>query len=719
MSTAHDVLKKTFGYEDFRGQQQAIIDTVIAGHDALVIMPTGGGKSLCYQIPSIVREGCGVVISPLIALMQDQVDALNELGIRAGFLNSTQEASASYAIENALACGELDLLYIAPERLSQVRTVNLLKHAHIALFAIDEAHCVSQWGHDFRSDYLRLHQLAELFPLVPRIALTATADARTQQEIAERLCIAHAQTFVAGFDRPNIFYQIELKQQPKQQLLRFIKDQHTQDSGIVYCLSRKKTEDIAAWLTTEGFVALPYHAGMPHEKRALHQKRFLREEKIIIVATIAFGMGIDKPDVRFVAHLDLPKSIEAYYQETGRAGRDGEPADAWMVYGLEDVIKLREMMGSAVDGSEEKNEFKRVEHQKLEAMLGLCEITTCRRYALLHYFGDESSSRCGNCDMCKSPAETWDGTEAAQKAISCAYRTEQRFGVNHLIDVLCGAKNEKIKQFSHDQLSVYGIGKSLSKLQWRSVYRQLIARNFLRVDFANFNRILLTENCRSLLRGESAIELRKDVIHKSPLRQSANNTKAKVEQQNSELWELLRERRLALAQSKGVPPYVVFHDSVLMQMVAELPLTHAHFSQLNGVGQKKCDQYADAFIAVLQEYTDQKKNKQYISDELPATVLDTYHFIEQHLSPEDIATHRQLAVSTIYSHVAQLIRHDKVKLVDVVDLTKKEINKIENTFVDCGLMEDSARLKPAYDALLEEHHYNVLRCVHADFLRRL
>ncbi|EGG93857.1 ATP-dependent DNA helicase RecQ [gamma proteobacterium IMCC1989] len=719
MSVAQTVLKDTFGYDAFRGQQQAVIDSVIAGADALVIMPTGGGKSLCYQIPSLVREGCGVVISPLIALMQDQVDALKELGIRAGFLNSTQAAADSYAIENALVTGELDLLYIAPERLSQPRTVNLLQQARISLFAIDEAHCVSQWGHDFRADYLRLHHLAEAFPSVPRMALTATADARTQQEIIERLCIQQAKAFVAGFDRPNICYQIELKQQPKQQLLRFIKERHSEDSGIVYCLSRKKTEDIAAWLTAQGFTALPYHAGMPYETRALHQQRFLREEKVIIVATIAFGMGIDKPDVRFVAHLDLPKSIEAYYQETGRAGRDAEPANAWMVYGLEDVIKLREMMGSAVGGTEEKNEFKRVEHQKLESMLGLCEITSCRRHALLHYFGDESPAQCGNCDMCKNPAETWDGTEASQKAISCAYRTDQRFGVNHLIDVLSGANTEKIKQFAHQKLSVYGIGKELNKVQWRSVYRQLIARNFLQVDFANFNRILLTENCRPILKGEASIELRKDVVQKTALRKSSANTKAILDQHKTDLWELLRECRLDLAQAKGVPPYVVFHDSVLMQMVEELPSSIAHFSRLSGVGQKKCDQYASAFIAVIQEYADKKKNSIMTSGELSPTVDETYRLISSGETPEAIATQRQLALSTIYTHISQLIRFSKVELSDVVKLTQSELHQIEGVFVECGLMDEMAKLKPAYDGLAEAYSYSVLRCVHADFVRRL
>lgn len=716
MSLAHEVLQNTFGYSQFRGQQQEIIDTLIEGGDALVIMPTGGGKSLCYQIPSIVRAGCGVVISPLIALMEDQVNALLELGIRAGFLNSTQSYEENQRIEHALLAGELDLLYIAPERLAQGRMVSLLQQSSIALFAIDEAHCVSQWGHDFRADYLQLHQLASIFPSVPRVALTATADARTQQEIIQRLCITHAQSFVAGFDRPNIFYQIELKQQPKQQLISFIKSEHKNDAGIVYCLSRKKTEAIAAWLCSQGFTALPYHAGLPHEVRSLHQQRFLREERIIIVATIAFGMGIDKPDVRFVAHLDLPKSIEAYYQETGRAGRDGEPANAWMVYGLEDVIKLREMMGSANNNNAEKDEYKRVEHQKLDAMLGLCEITTCRRYTLLRYFGDTTGPQCGYCDMCKTPAATWDGTEAAQKAISCAYRTDQRFGVGHLIDVLAGAKTEKIKQFSHQDISVYGIGKDLSKAQWRSVYRQLIARNFLMVDYQNYNRIMLTESCRALLRGDINIELRKDITKKPSLKKSAsNNTDSSVQQQHTELWELLRACRMQLAQEKGVPPYVIFHDSVLMQMVEQLPSTTAHFSQLSGVGEKKCDQYADAFIRVIAEYMDNKKNE----GEISSTLIDSLHLLDQGKAIAEVASERGLSVSTVYAHASQLIHLGELTLSQVGEYSDSEIVRVESCFVDHQAMDEQAKLKPVYEALLEEYDYGVLRCFHANFLKKL
>ena len=461
MNNAQDILQSVFGFQSFRPPQDQIIDSVIAGDDAMVIMPTGGGKSLCYQIPSLVREGCGVVVSPLIALMQDQVSALKLLGVRAAFLNSTLDPSEAAEIESDLRNGTLDLLYIAPERLNQNRTIALLQSATISLFAIDEAHCVSQWGHDFRADYLQLSMLAELFPEVPRIALTATADERTRGEIINRLGLEHGGHFIAGFDRPNIRYRIALKHNAKTQLLKFLKEEHPRDAGIVYCLSRKKTEEIAHWLTLQGFNALPYHAGLPTQTRATNQARFLREEGVIVVATIAFGMGIDKPDVRFVAHLDLPKTVESYYQETGRAGRDGMPADAWMVYGLQDVIKLRQMMSTS-EGSEE---HKRAEQHRLNAMLGFCEITSCRRQALLAYFDDHMPNPCGNCDTCLEPADTWDGTESARMALSTAYLTGQRFGVNHLIDVLRGSEGEKIFQFEHHTISVYGIGKALSNDQ--------------------------------------------------------------------------------------------------------------------------------------------------------------------------------------------------------------------------------------------------------------
>jgi ATP-dependent DNA helicase RecQ len=591
-----EILQHTFGYSEFRPPQDDIINTLVNGGDALVLMPTGGGKSLCYQIPALARKGCAIVVSPLIALMQNQVDALQQLGVRASYLNSTLDAATAASIEQDLLRGDLDLLYVAPERLIQPRCLHLLHSADIALFAIDEAHCVSQWGHDFRADYLQLSLLHQEFPGIPRIALTATADERTRGEIIRRLDLGQARQFIAGFDRPNIRYRIELKHNPRQQLLGFLKQEHPHDAGIVYCLSRKKTEETASWLTQQGFTALPYHAGLSPQLRSENQSRFLREEGVIVVATIAFGMGIDKPDVRFVAHLDLPKTVEAYYQETGRAGRDGEPANAWMIYGLQDVIKLRQML----DGSEGNEEFKRAEQHRLNAMLGLCEITSCRRQSLLHYFGEDYPEPCGNCDSCLNPVETWDGTEAARKALSAAYRTGQRFGVNHLIDVLRGADSEKIRQFGHTQLPTYGIGQDLDNNQWRSVFRQLVARGHLSVDVEGFGALLLEEKCRPLLKGEETIELRKDVKQKVVKQQSRT---AIPQDLNVELWEALRERRRLFAEEQGVPPYVIFHDSTLVEMCSLLPTNLAEFGQLSGVGERKLDKYGQAFLLVIEQHS--------------------------------------------------------------------------------------------------------------------
>ncbi len=592
MTDALTVLRTVFGFPSFRSLQGEIIDTLVAGDDALVIMPTGIGKSLCFQIPAIVRGGTGVVISPLIALMQNQVEALTELGVRANFLNSTLQPFEVAQIERAFLAGELDLLYIAPERLVQERTVNLLKRAAISLFAVDEAHCVSQWGHDFRADYLQLDMLAREFPGVPRIALTATADARTRQEIADRLGLREARQFLAGFDRPNIHYEIALKQNPKTQLLNFLRRAHPRDAGIIYCLSRKKTEETAAWLQQEGFDALPYHAGLDPLVRARHQSRFLQEERVIIVATIAFGMGIDKPDVRFVAHLDLPKTIESYYQETGRAGRDGMPANAWMVYGLQDVIKLRQMLGTSpgIDA------FKRIEQHRLNAMLGLCEITTCRRHALLAYFDEVSSAHCGNCDNCLVQVDTWDGTEAARQALSVIYRTGQRFGVGHLVDVLLARETDKVRQFNHQHLSVFGIGKSHGQDIWQSTYRQLVARGYVSVDIERFGALKLEETCRPLLRGEQAIALRRDIKGRTSVREVRAPLPADVD---TVLWEALRECRRILAKSQGVPPYVIFHDSTLRAMAQLVPRTIDEFGLLPGVGEHKRDKYGERFLGVV------------------------------------------------------------------------------------------------------------------------
>lgn len=600
MNTALDILQTVFGYQSFRSPQAEIIDTLISGQDALVLMPTGGGKSLCYQIPSLVRDGCGVVISPLIALMQDQVAALRQLGVKAAFLNSTLPQAEVAQVERALAKGELDLLYLAPERLKQERTLNLLQNSTIALFAIDEAHCVSQWGHDFRADYLLLNVLHQLFPKVPRIALTATADMRTRKEITQRLELEQSRQFCAGFDRPNICYRITLKENPRQQLLRFLKDEHPKNAGIVYCMSRQKTEDTAQWLSEQGFKALPYHAGLPAQVRLEHQSRFLREDALIMVATIAFGMGIDKPDVRFVAHLDMPKTIEAYYQETGRAGRDGAPATALLLYGLQDVIKLREMMGNS-EGSEE---HKRAEQHRLNAMLGLCEITSCRRQTLLRYFDEVMPQPCGNCDNCLDPAQTWDGTEAARMALSVVFRTGQRFGVSHLADVLRGVENDKIFQFDHHLLPVFGLGKDLDNKRWRSVFRQLVARNFLSVDLDRFGALKLEEACRGLLRGETTIALRLDKASKStPAKRSPKASSSAVPVEiDEQLWEALRECRRKLADEQKVPPYVIFHNSSLEDMCRLLPRDLAEFGSVNGVGASKLEKYGAAFLQVISAY---------------------------------------------------------------------------------------------------------------------
>ena len=592
MPAALDILQQTFGYPSFRGPQETIIQTIVEGNDALVLMPTGGGKSLCYQIPALVKPGCGVVISPLIALMQDQVNAMRELGVRASFLNSTLDATTAAEVERALIEGELDLLYIAPERLTQSRTLDLLKRCEIALFAIDEAHCVSQWGHDFRADYLQLSLLHEQFPDVPRIALTATADEQTRLEIAARLQLEDAARFVVGFDRPNIRYRIGLKHNARQQLLAFLKAEHPNDAGIVYCLSRKKTEETASWLATQGFTALPYHAGLPAEERAAHQARFLREESVVMVATIAFGMGIDKPDVRFVAHLDLPKTVEAYYQETGRAGRDGAPANAWMIYGLQDVIKLRQMMQDS-QGSEQ---HKRIEQHRLNAMLSLCEITSCRRQALLGYFGETHPEPCGNCDSCLEPAQTWDATEACRMALSAVARTGERFGVNHLIDVLKGKETDKIWQFDHHHLPTFGVGDALDNNQWRSVFRQLVGRGYLSVDLQGFGALKLQEKCRPLLRGECDIALRLDQKQKVAKRQTKTPLPDDI---NVALWEALRNCRRELAEEQSVPPYVIFHDSTLVEMCSMAPKTLDAFSKLSGVGERKLMKYGEAFIAAI------------------------------------------------------------------------------------------------------------------------
>ena len=599
MQKAVEILNSLYGYDSFRGHQAEIIEHVSAGNNALVLMPTGGGKSLCYQIPSLLRDGVGIIISPLIALMQDQVGAMQQLGVKAAFLNSTLSHSDQNKIEQELLSGQLDLLYVAPERLIQPYTLDLLSRCQLALFAIDEAHCVSQWGHDFRADYLSLSLLSERFPNIPRIALTATADIRTRKEIIERLSLTEANAYISGFDRPNIRYAIANKTTPKKQLLAFLQ-QRKQEAGIVYCLSRKKVEDTARWLSDEGFTALPYHAGLPAQLRQTHQNRFLREDGVIIVATIAFGMGIDKPDVRFVAHLDLPKSIEAYYQETGRAGRDGHPADAWMIYGLQDVVRLQQM----AQGSDGSEQFKRAERHKLDAMLGLCEVTSCRRKVLLSYFADEAPNQCGNCDNCQLPPVTWDATEAAQKVLSCIYRTGQRFGVVHVMDVLQGKENEKVLQHSHQELSTFGIGSDIHEAQWRSVIRQLVVRGFLRVDLEGYSALQLTDLCRPVLKGEQLLHLRKDEIKAPATKKGSAKSykKTQIPPEDQELWDELRDCRKYLAEEHNVPPYLIFHDATLKEMLDIMPMSGSELLTITGVGDSKLEKYGADFIEIISRY---------------------------------------------------------------------------------------------------------------------
>ncbi len=597
MPSPAQILHAVFGYDAFRPHQEEIVAHLIAGGDALVLMPTGGGKSLCYQIPALARPGTGIVVSPLIALMQDQVAALKQLGVRAEFLNSSQNMDDARQVENALLAGALDLLYVAPERLLTERFLGLLGRIRPALFAIDEAHCVSQWGHDFRPEYVQLSLLHERFPDVPRIALTATADAPTRAEIAQRLQLEDARHFVTGFDRPNIRYRVRVDEGgARDQLLRFIRDNHDGQAGIVYCLSRKKVDEVAAWLCGQGLTALPYHAGMDAQSRKQNQSRFLNEDGVVMVATIAFGMGIDKPDVRFVAHLSLPKSLEAYYQETGRAGRDGAPAEAWMRYSLSDVILLRQM----VDNSEADEVHKRLERRKLDAMLGYCELTTCRRQTLLGYFGDLLAEPCGNCDNCLEPPETWDATEAARKALSCVHRTGQRFGVNYLIDVLLGKADERMRRFGHDAISTFGIGKELGDREWRAVFRQLVARGFLVVDAEGHGGLALAEASRPLLRGEESLHLgRQHIEPKARKSRKARAGTPAAQAQGDPLFEALRQKRREIAREQGVPPYVVFHDSTLAAMAAERPQSLAEMGRLSGVGERKLENYGAAFLEVI------------------------------------------------------------------------------------------------------------------------
>ncbi|GGU80244.1 ATP-dependent DNA helicase RecQ [Pseudomonas laurentiana] len=672
LEQAQRVLKDIFGYDSFRGRQGAIIECVAKGGDALVLMPTGGGKSLCYQVPGLLRNGLAVVVSPLIALMEDQVATLDELGVAAASLNSTLSAEQQRELAGKIRRGEIKMLYLAPERLVQPRMLDFLRGLEIALFAIDEAHCVSQWGHDFRPEYLQLGQLAELFPTVPRIALTATADMRTREEIVTRLHLQNAERFLSSFDRPNIFYRIVPKEQPRKQLMAFLSERRG-DAGIVYCLSRKKVDDVAAFLCDQGFPALPYHAGLPAETRASNQRRFLNEEGLIMVATIAFGMGIDKPNVRFVAHLDLPKSLEAYYQETGRAGRDGLPADAWMAYGLQDMVMLKQML----QNSEGDERHKRIEQHKLDAMLALCEETRCRRQILLNYFDEELLQPCGHCDNCVDSVQTWDATEPARQALSAIYRTGQRYGVGHLIDVLLGRDNEKVRSFGHQQLSVFGVGKARQEGEWRSLFRQLVARGLADIDLEGYGGLRLSDSCRPLLRGEVNLELRRDLKPQISKGTGSSGSPASqlVRGEEREQWEALRALRRKLAEEHGVPPYVIFPDSTLLEMLRSQPSSLSEMARVSGVGARKLERYGQAFLEVLGGEA-----------ETPKVVVDLRHELvtlaRAGMTPIQIAGQLQCSEKNVYSLLAEAIGRQELSLEQALDLPEDLLLELQDAFLD-------------------------------------
>ncbi|MEF2229425.1 MAG: DNA helicase RecQ [Pseudodesulfovibrio sp.] len=730
MASPREILASVFGYGNFIGLQEPVIDTVMAGGDCLVLMPTGGGKSLCYQIPAMLRPGVGVCVSPLIALMQDQVQGLTQMGVRAACLNSSLDPREAWLVEQELQSGRLDLLYVAPERLLRPGFLDLVARCNPCLFAIDEAHCVSQWGHDFRPEYTQLSVLRERFPDVPRLALTATADEPTQRDIVAHLGLEGARVFASGFDRPNIRYTVLPKQDPQRMLKRFIDENHPGDAGIVYRISRKKVEQTAEFLNKQGVPALPYHAGLPQAVRFRNQERFMREEGVVMVATVAFGMGVDKPNVRFVCHLEPPKSLEAYHQETGRGGRDGLPASAWMCFGLQDIAILRSM----IDGGEADAARKRVEHSKLGALFGFLETPGCRRQALLGYFG-EHIEPCGNCDNCLNPAETWDGTVAAQKALSNIYRTGQRFGAGYLAQVLTGSKAERVLRFGHDAVTTFGIGNELDEHGWKSVYRQLVAAGLASVDLENFNALTLNERSWQVMRGEVAVRLRKDpVLARAPRRKTKAVSAAAADvlttAESQALFERLRERRLAVAAEQGVPPYAIFPDRTLLELVRYRPRDLEEFGCMTGVGQVKLDRFGPLFLESLAEHeaghgrpeglppipddrAAQRERQREAEDRqaLSATARQSLDLFRELGGVDAVAKKRGLKPGSVWGHLTEAVRVGEIEAAEVLaDLPAAALEEIRNT-LRAFRAKGVVSLTPVHETLEGRHSFEVLRLV--------